>query len=67
MSEQKLNYMQQLDAWTNQAVFSLLEADGFMPGAETALDIRKAIRSKVLESYKNGLAAGNRPARKANR
>jgi hypothetical protein len=67
MSEQKLNYMQQLDAWTDQAVFALLEADGFMPGAEIALQIRQAIRTKVLESYRNGQAAGSRPARKDQR
>jgi hypothetical protein len=61
MSEQKTNYMAELDAWTNQAIFALLEADGFGAGAEIALQIRKAIRAKVLESFKNGIKAGSRP------
>ena len=67
MSEQKLNYWQLLDTWIDQAIFELIEAEGFVPGAETALQIRKAIRAKVLESYRNGQAAGPRktaPARK---
>lgn len=65
MSEQKLNYMQQLDAWT-QATIVMPLAD---PSAEADFDevveqVKKAIRAKVLESYRNGLAVGNRPAKK---
>ena len=61
MSEQKLTYMQQLDAWTDQAIIEPLADDGFVAGVETSLQIRKAIREKVLESYRNGLKAGSRP------
>jgi hypothetical protein len=69
MSEEKTNYMQQLDAWTDQAIIEPLADDGFVAGVETSLQIRRAIREKVLESYKNGLKAGaakatSQPARK---
>ena len=51
MSEQKINYMQQLDAWTDQAIIEPLSDDGFVAGVETSLQIRRAIREKVLESF----------------
>ena len=65
MSEPKLNYMQQLDAWTDQVIIdplhhAITEGDG--DDCDAACDaVRGAIREKVLESYKNGLAAGKRP------
>jgi len=64
MSEQKLTYMQQLDAWTEATVINPLHqviTDG--DGAEcdaTCEAVKKAIRTKVLESYHNGQAAGPR-------
>ena len=62
--------MQQLDAWMNESViYPLTFGDpDDMPGSRTGEQIiraaRMAIREKVLESYRNGLAAGNRPAKK---
>ena len=64
MSEQKLTYMQQLDAWTDQDIIEPLADDGFVAGVETSLQIRRAIREKVLESYKNGLRSGAGAVRK---
>ena len=65
MSEPKLTYMQQLDAWTEATVINPLHqaiTDG--DGADcdaTCEAVKKAIREKVLESYKNGLKAPSRP------
>jgi len=61
MSEQKLSYMQELDEWTDANVVMPL-AD---PSPEHDFDVvveqvKKAIRGKVLESYKNGLKAPRR-------
>jgi hypothetical protein len=56
MSEQK-SFMQQLDAWTDEAVIEPLLDGG---GVETQLEVRRAIREKVLESYRNGQQAGSR-------
>ena len=76
MSEQKLTYMQQLDAWTDANVVTpLYEADPYEPDSlaggnvsefQTAVEtVKRAIREKVRESYCNGLkAAGQKPARK---
>ena len=66
MSEQKLTYMQQLDEWTDATVIMPL-AD---PKREANFDavveeVRKAIRQRVLESYRNGQNAGPKPARPA--
>jgi hypothetical protein len=60
MSEQRLGYMAQLDAWTDEAVIAPLLDDGV-----GAIDrVRKAIRERTLESYRNGQAAGPKQARK---
>ena len=64
MSEQKQSFMQQLDEWTESTVINPLlsndgESDEFV-GGETIEQIQKAIRAKVLESYRNGRAAGQR-------
>jgi len=57
MSEQKQkSFMQELDAWTDQAVIKPL-IDG---GVAAQLEVRRAIRQKVLESYHNGQQAGPR-------
>ena len=56
--------MQQLDEWTESTVINpLLSNDGESEeyvGGETIEQIQKAIRAKVLESYRNGRAAGQR-------
>ena len=65
MSEQKLTYMQQLDPWTEATVIDPLhEAITDGDGADcdaTCEAVKKAIREKVLESYRNGIKAGSRP------
>ena len=76
MSEQTRSYMQLLDDWTNNEVIvplnrvfseaqqlDLEEADRRQ--SEVCAQVEKAIREKVLESYRNGQAAGpyKRPAR----
>ena len=58
MSEQKESFMQRLDAWTDEAIIEpLAENAGAVIGVEMQLQIRQAIREKVLESYRNGQAA----------
>jgi hypothetical protein len=63
MSEQEKpkGFMQQLESWTNQVVISPLIDYG--PAAIP--DVHEAIQAKVLESYRNGQAAGPRPVRPA--
>ena len=46
--------MQQLDSWTDEVVIAPLLDNG----PEVIEDVHKAIRAKVLESYRNGQAAG---------
>ena len=58
MSEQKTNFMATLDEWTSENVFRSLyetEKDNWHP---VMREVEKAIRAKVLESYRNGQAAG---------
>jgi hypothetical protein len=75
MSEEQnpQSFMQKLDQWIEEEVFENLYAiwnesqDGDMTA--TAESVKKAIRTKVLESYHNGQKAGvtaptARPARK---
>ena len=63
-SEQKPNYMQELDSWIDENVLDpLVEASG--PDAADAIAeigelVRTGIKNKVLESYRNGQAAGPR-------
>lgn len=66
MSEQKVSFMQELDMWTNSNVISPLFASETSPDDwEDAVErVKKAIRAKVLESYRNGQVAGPRQARK---
>lgn len=71
MSEQKTNYMQELGGWIDANVIRPLldphlaaypsELEAFKP--EIA-KVKKALREKVLQSYRNGRKAGARPARK---
>ena len=65
MSEQKRttkSFMQELDLWIDQEVFENLYAvwtesqDGNMDASSSR--VRKAIKDKVLESYRNGQKAG---------
>ena len=67
MSEQKVNYMAQLDAWSDVNIIAQLICegeDGEEPELtrETIDQVKKAIREKNLESFKNGLKAPRRPA-----
>jgi hypothetical protein len=62
MSEEKLTYMQQLDEWTESNVFAPLlstdeQGESEELSEETLNQVKKAIREKVLESYRNGLKA----------
>lgn len=60
MPEHKSSYMAQLDAWTDETVIAPLLDNG-----EVAIEpVQKAIRAKVLESYRNGQAATPKAARK---
>ena len=61
MSEQKTNFMHELDLWLDANVIGPLEsAAGTADFERVATDVKKAIRTKVLESYHNGQAAGPR-------
>jgi hypothetical protein len=71
MSEQDKpkSYMHLLDEWTERFIIEplILEAEaygreGVLP--ETRQTVMKAIREKVLESYRNGQAAGPAKANK---
>ena len=63
MSEQKSGYMVSLDEWTDRSIIDVL-TDGLWKGEDATVDaqeqVRKAIREKVLESYRNGQAASGR-------
>ena len=64
MSEQKTSFMMELDKWTDENVIFPLTLvlinsnDEAVGPVEDG--IRKGIRAKVLESYRNGQAAGPR-------
>jgi hypothetical protein len=60
MSEQKTSYMQELDLWSEANIIGpLFNTDGNQEDWEPTVEqIKKAIRTKVLESYRNGQAAG---------
>ena len=62
MSEQKeSSFMQELDQWTEATIISRLAehaSDDF--DEELVAEIKKAVRTKVLESYRNGRKAGPR-------
>ncbi len=63
MSEQtKTSFMQELDRWSETNVISPLYAGESDPEEwmEAVERVKKAIRQKVLESYRNGQVTGPR-------
>ena len=52
-----MGYLQDADRWLD-AVFAEMEGKRTTYG-----EVKKAIREKLLESYKNGLTAPERPSR----
>jgi len=63
MSEQKTSFMQELDLWSEANVVGpLLSADpDHQQDWQTVVEqVKKTIRTKVLESYRNGQKAGPR-------
>jgi hypothetical protein len=65
MSEEKQSsFMTELDRWTDANVISPLFAGESSPDdwMEAVERVKKAIRQKVLESYRNGQVAGPRQA-----
>lgn len=72
MSEekQKSSFMQELDQWSESNVIGPLFACEVEPGDfDAAVErVKKAIRAKVLESYRNGQVVGPRqPAQQERR
>ena len=68
MSEQEkpTSFMEELDQWIDDQVIERLQDkwNRAMDGDEAAstAPIKRAIREKVLQSYKNGLAVGQKRA-----
>jgi hypothetical protein len=66
MSEQK-SFMQELAEWTSVNIIVPLARLGngvsVQEFQDTAHAVQKSIRAKVLESYRNGQAAGPKPGR----
>jgi hypothetical protein len=64
MSEQNTSFMTKLDQWSEENVIAPLSFayadDDWKAIAAAKKSALKAIRAKVLESYRNGLAAGPR-------
>ena len=63
MSEQEKgpSFFEDLDTWTENTVISpLAECANAEIDQELVDDVKKAIRTKVLESYRNGQQAGPR-------
>ena len=62
------SYMQELDEWTNATIvlplYAAFAKDSESVYVEAVATVKKAIREKALDSYRNGLKAGPRPARK---
>ena len=61
--------MEELDKWSQANVIDALFNSDPIEGDWDQLvrEVKKAIRTKVLESYRNGQAAGSRPVRKDQR
>lgn len=64
-SEAKTSYMQQLEAWIDDQVIDPLytAAQHDIPEAdadEIVAGVKKSLKEKMLESYRNGQAAGPR-------
>ena len=67
MSEQEKpkSFMQELDRWTEATVITPLAGADQSGEWDAAVEgVKKAIREKVLQSYRNGLKAQVKPARK---
>jgi hypothetical protein len=66
MSEQekKPSYMEELDRWTESTIIGpLLASETDEEDWEPTIErVKKAVRQKVLESYRNGQVAGPRQA-----
>lgn len=67
MSEQKQSFMADLDQWSEREIIAPL-ADAYTHGPQPVIlsareMAKKAIRAKVLESYRNGQAAGPQRSR----
>ena len=62
MSEQKpSSFMQELDLWSESTIIGPLFASETEEDFEPVIErVKKAIREKVLQSYRNGQAAGPR-------
>ena len=61
MSEQKeSSFMEKLDQWSEGLAFALVEGDAEGISGDQLEDFKTAIRTKVLESYRNGQQAGPR-------
>jgi len=71
MSEQKSSsFMEELDLWCEGNVIVPLIGEDFDPNEDfeaIIAGVKKAIRAKVLESYRNGQHSGPRPAPQAMR
>jgi hypothetical protein len=67
MSEQKKSFMEELDLWTQANVIDALYNSDPIEGdwGKTVEQVKKAIRTRVLESYRNGQGAtpGAKPSR----
>ena len=67
MSEQQKpkSFMQELDEWSDANIIGpLFNTDPNQEDWEEAVEqVKKAIRTKVLESYRNGQQAGPRSAK----
>jgi hypothetical protein len=71
MSEQPSSFMADLDQWSEREIIVPI-ADAYTHGPEQVINsarelVKKAIRAKVLESYRNGQSAGPRKAYPAQR
>ena len=69
MSEQQKpkSFMQELDEWCDLNVFEplyVVEPEDERRLREVEATIKKAIRAKMLESYRNGQAAGPRQTKR---
>jgi hypothetical protein len=68
MSEQQQkprSFMEELDQWSEVNIIDpLIHPSQFPEEWENTIEnVKKAIRAKVLESYRNGQAAGQRQAK----
>ena len=69
MSEQQQkpkSFMQELDEWCEVTIIKPL-IDPMLEFDIVEEQVKKAIRAKVLESYKNGLKAKDQPVRRVAR